>query len=180
MDQDETGQGQQKDRCHGIDPFHRDVFCTQRIQSLVDGAVQPPVAFQTPGLGTRVSGPAVTADHEKVTSALLATLRTRRIRVSAFCTDHRLGRDWGVAVRMLRRTRGSPLRSRRLVVATLMMGFAVQSASTGGAVHQHPGIALLALRAVDMKPLATSLATLEIDRVQVLALAAQSSLAHRA
>jgi hypothetical protein len=60
-----------------------------------------------------------------------------------------------------------------------MMGFAVQSASTGGAVHQHPGIALLALRAVDMKPLATSLATLEIDRVQVLALAAQSPLAHR-
>ena len=62
----------------------------------------------------------------------------------------------------------------------LIPGFAMQPATTRGAVHEYSGISLFALRAVEEQFLATALATFAIDRVQMLALGAQSPLPHRA
>ena len=61
----------------------------------------------------------------------------------------------------------------------LILDFAMQPAATRGAVHQHPGISLLTLRAVEEESLAAALATLAIHGVQMLALGAQSPLPHR-
>jgi hypothetical protein len=56
---------------------------------------------------------------------------------------------------------------------------AVQSPPAMSAMHQHPRIAFSALGAIDMQRLATPLASLEVERIQTLALAAQRALAHR-
>ncbi len=59
------------------------------------------------------------------------------------------------------------------------MRLAMQAPFARGAVHQDTGIALPALGAIDKQPFATTLTPLEVGRIQVLALAAQSPLAHR-
>lgn len=165
MGQDEPGQGEQEHGSHGVDPLHGNGLRSQGIEPLVDRSVQTPIALDTPGLGACIGAPTVAADHEEMPPALLAALQARGIRVRA------LG------------AHGGRILNGRVVMGVLpVMRFvvraAVQAGSARGAVHQHPGIALVALGAIDVERFATPLAMLEIGRVQSLALAAEDALSH--